>query len=162
MGVMINLSHFPTFSKQYSYSLYTDWLFIGGYKEPGEDGPAGGCSPGSYGSSEGPAAGQQQHRGQGRRRRCSAALHGIRVNNNPWRTCTVWTGCYCKGSKHPRCWPLEFGSLDFECFNFCSVIIDWLIAGGDFGGSYFPIHAIISTDLIIVWQSCVSVLFICA
>lgn len=40
-------------------------IFAGGYKEPGQDGIAGRCSPRPHGSGEGPAAGQRLHRGQG-------------------------------------------------------------------------------------------------
>lgn len=98
-AAMVRLSHLLAHSKHYC-SLCPDWLFVGGYKEPGEDGPPGGCSPGPCGSSEDPVAGQQQHRSQGRRRRCSAALHGIRVNNNPYRSFIVWMGFYLKARCH--------------------------------------------------------------
>lgn len=37
----------------------------GGYKEPGQDGAAGGSPPGPHGGGPGPAAGQQLHQGEG-------------------------------------------------------------------------------------------------
>ncbi len=61
----------------------TTLVFLaGGYKEPGQDCTAGCCSPRPHGGGEGPAAGQQLHRGQGWRWRHSIALHRIRVSTH--------------------------------------------------------------------------------